>query len=443
MVFNDSDEASLGIQTLTPSTFPNGYTDTGIGITCGTTAPTAAWLAGENAQGQVVVNEINAGGSDIATLDGITYLQLTDASANSDLSFDVLATPVAGGSLTVATPTDGALGTLVVDGPGNDTLTFDSADTSYWHTGDGNDTATLEAGLTEIYLAGPRGDYTLAYNGASQLVVTDTNDVDATGTKTLDLAGGTAQLVFGDGSTNNLGGAGAAYEYGRSYGLLTINNGAGPGAASGVLGFATGVSAVQLWFEQSEENLVMYVLGSSTDSVTVTNWFANSSAQLAKITLADGSILQGAQVAALVAAMASYASATSSFNPQTATAFPVNTALTAALNTAWAQVITGTPGNDTLAATPVGNDMVIGEAGNDTLSAGTGADTFRFAPGDGTDTITNFNPALDTVHIAGTAAAPVIHAFPSDILFDDGGTAAMWAPPHFNPISLGGCSRMC
>ena len=118
--------------------------------------------------------------------------------------------------------------------------------------------------------------------------------------------------------------------------------------------------------------------------------------------------------------------------------------------------------------------MVIGEVGNDTRSAGTGNDTFRFAPGDGADTITNFNPALDAVQIAGTATPPAIHAFPSDILFDEGGQATMWIMngatieavnnnvgggyagyhvagvgddpgrvPLFNHNSLSGCSATC
>ena len=62
--------------------------------------------------------------------------------------------------------------------------------------------------------------------------------------------------------------------------------------------------------------------------------------------------------------------------------------------------ITGTSGNDTLTGT-AGDDTINGLGGNDTLSGGSGADVFVFqaAGGNGLDTITDFDPAEDTIQI--------------------------------------------
>ena len=62
--------------------------------------------------------------------------------------------------------------------------------------------------------------------------------------------------------------------------------------------------------------------------------------------------------------------------------------------------ITGTGGNDTLTGT-AGNDTINGLGGDDTLSGGSGADVFVFqaAGGNGLDTITDFDPAEDTIQI--------------------------------------------
>ena len=57
-------------------------------------------------------------------------------------------------------------------------------------------------------------------------------------------------------------------------------------------------------------------------------------------------------------------------------------------------VIDGRSGNDTLDG-GAGDDTLIGGRGNDTLTGGDNADTFKFASGDGADTITDFNAGQD------------------------------------------------
>ena len=63
--------------------------------------------------------------------------------------------------------------------------------------------------------------------------------------------------------------------------------------------------------------------------------------------------------------------------------------------------ITGTGRNETLTGT-AGDDTINGLGGDDTLSGGSGADVFVFqtASGNGLNTITDFDPAVDTFRIA-------------------------------------------
>ncbi len=47
-----------------------------------------------------------------------------------------------------------------------------------------------------------------------------------------------------------------------------------------------------------------------------------------------------------------------------------------------------------------GADIIFGGSGDDTLTGGAGADTFVFAPGDGHDTITDFNTSEDKINLS-------------------------------------------
>jgi Ca2+-binding RTX toxin-like protein len=79
----------------------------------------------------------------------------------------------------------------------------------------------------------------------------------------------------------------------------------------------------------------------------------------------------------------------------------VNPLVDLILGTDAANTLTGTSGGDLLYGLGgadslnggAGNDTLVGGAGNDTLTGGTGADQFTMLPGDGTDTITDFNGA--------------------------------------------------
>ena len=64
-----------------------------------------------------------------------------------------------------------------------------------------------------------------------------------------------------------------------------------------------------------------------------------------------------------------------------------------------ANVIDGRGGNDTLVGN-AGNDTLIGGRGNDTLTGNTGEDTFKFASGDGADTITDFSTGQNKIDLS-------------------------------------------
>ena len=58
----------------------------------------------------------------------------------------------------------------------------------------------------------------------------------------------------------------------------------------------------------------------------------------------------------------------------------------------------GAAGDDTISG-GAGNDTLFGGLGDDRLTGGSGNDTFRFAPGGGHDTITDFGNGADKIDI--------------------------------------------
>ncbi len=86
---------------------------------------------------------------------------------------------------------------------GGNTVTFDQTGTMYWHVAGSGDTATLQGGQTEIYLQGNAADYAETDTAGSVTLVDSVSGRN--GTATVDLDGGTGDLVFADGTSEALG----------------------------------------------------------------------------------------------------------------------------------------------------------------------------------------------------------------------------------------------
>ncbi|MCE3289593.1 MAG: hypothetical protein K0R83_1605, partial [Caulobacter sp.] len=74
-----------------------------------------------------------------------------------------------------------------------------------------------------------------------------------------------------------------------------------------------------------------------------------------------------------------------------------------------------------------GDDVLIGGAGQDTLTGGTGADVFVFGPGDGANTITDFQDGVDLIDVSayGGYSSIVQMAGGAKVIFADGGYAIL------------------
>ena len=117
---------------------------------------------------------------------------------------------------------------------------------------------------------------------------------------------GADTLFGGSGNDTLIGGAGAdTYVAGNGSGADIVDN-TGHAADGDKLLFGGGIAIDQLWFQQAANDLKVSVIG-TTDSVTVSGWFASAANHVATVQTADGHTLADAQVQNLVNAMASLA----------------------------------------------------------------------------------------------------------------------------------------
>ena len=79
-------------------------------------------------------------------------------------------------------------------------------------------------------------------------------------------------------------------------------------------------------------------------------------------------------------------------------------------------ILYGEGGNDILDGGN-GTDILYGGLGNDRLTGGNGPDTFVFAPGEGTDTITDFSSSNDKIGLAGGLSFGALSFSNNNILF--------------------------
>jgi hypothetical protein len=134
----------------------------------------------------------------------------------------------------------------------------------------------------------------------------------------------------GTGDTIN-GGGNEQYFFSSTLGRDTINNGTGT-TANGTVIFGAGITDEKLWFKKSGNDLIVQQLG-TTNQIDIAGWYTAAGKQVQSFQA--GGLQLDTQVALPVQAMASYATAHTSFNPTTATTMPTNTTLQNAIVAAW------------------------------------------------------------------------------------------------------------
>jgi VCBS repeat-containing protein len=211
-------------------------------------------------------------------------------------------------------------------GNGNDTLNGGGG-IDRLSGGDGDDFYVVTAGdvVTEdlgmgIDTVASSASFTLAANvehlQLTGIATTGTgNDLDnvLTGNNAANKlvgAAGNDTLIGGRGNDTLLGGIGNdTYVLNRGDGRDVINENDATVDDFDVARFGTSIDAInhdQLWFQKSDQNLVVSVIGSS-DRFTVSGWFAGEARQVETFTTSDGYALDQAQVQSLVNAMAAFA----------------------------------------------------------------------------------------------------------------------------------------
>lgn len=122
---------------------------------------------------------------------------------------------------------------------------------------------------------------------------------------TLSGLSGNDRLEGGAGADTLNGGTGNdTYLAGRGDGADVIQDYQST-ANTDILSFGPDISAEQIWFQQSGNDLEISIIGTQ-DSVTIQGWYLGSAYHVEQITLADGNVLLDGQVQALVDAMAAF-----------------------------------------------------------------------------------------------------------------------------------------
>lgn len=135
----------------------------------------------------------------------------------------------------------------------------------------------------------------------------------------LDGGGGNDQLIGGGGND--------VYVFGRGSGADTIINGvAANGGPSSRLSLTQGLTASDLWFSRSGNDMVMQVIGTA-DKVTLKDWFAFDYRKLGAVAFADGQGLSTQDIEAAAAMMDVWKQANPAFDPRSAQTQPGDVSL--------------------------------------------------------------------------------------------------------------------
>ena len=172
------------------------------------------------------------------------------------------------------------------------------------------------------------------------------------------------------------------------------------GDSSGdVLRFGENIAPSDIEVAKSGNHLLLFHVNGA-DQLTITNWYLDASWRLMQFEFADGTIWSAADAGNR--GLANLRGTTGS-----------DTLYGSASN----ETLSGLNGNDTLYGN-AGNDTLIGGSGNDSLFGGSGENTYRFALGDGNDTITPDSNYSDTLRFAADIASSdlIVERMGNDLL---------------------------
>lgn len=307
-----------------------------------------------------------------------------------------------------------AAGEQLVGGTGKDLIEgLAGADTLFGMGGDD----TLRGGEGNDYLSGGNGSGT------------------SSGNDTLEGGAGNDTLRGEDGSNTLTGGAGDdQYVYGG--GIDVIDN---TGGGTDWLFFQNGITAAQLGFTRSGDDLVITVNGNASQRVTVTGHFLGGDMALDFLQPASGSALNTVAINALVTNNGGGDPGGGTPGTGNDADYPSVKTGTAAgeqiVGTSGRDLIKGLGGADTLFGMGAddkldggdgddylsggngsfsgsgidiliggaGNDQLVGEDGDDMLFGGVGDDTYFYAAGSGADTVDNTGGGTDWLYFDGIA----------------------------------------
>jgi Ca2+-binding RTX toxin-like protein len=229
----------------------------------------------------------------------------------------------------------------------------------------GADTLQGWDGASDILRGGAGDDALYGGGGDDVLFGGSGNDILAGGTGTDDLVGALGADVYlfkrGDGQDT-------IYDHGRD------RNGAD--SSIDTLRFGAGISAGDIVLRRESTGLVFAIAGSG-DRITVSDWAWGDDNRIERVEFADGTVWQAADLQERIAA-SPYSSGAGDGDDFVG---------------GWAgfdDTLQGFGGDDTLIGDS-GNDILEGGAGNDWLQGGGGSNTYRFARGDGMDTIYDYD----------------------------------------------------
>ena len=215
-------------------------------------------------------------------------------------------------------------------------------------------------------LRGGAGDDLLRGGGGDDLLL------GGSGNDTLDGAAGADDLIGALGADTYLFRRGDGQDTIYDFGFDRT----GPDSSLDTIRFGDGISAGDIVLRREDDGLVFAIAGTD-DRITVDGWGRHALHRIERVEFADGTVWETADLQALTAGL------------------PLSTGATDGDDQiqGWSgfdETLQGLGGDDDIAGGD-GDDTLEGGTGNDRLYGGAGLDTYRFARGDGIDTIEDYD----------------------------------------------------